>query len=98
MLTGEIRNKVDKIWTDIWAGGITNPITVIEQLTYLIFIRSLDEKELENEQIEALGGEVKKIFPDNEEGQAMRWSKFKTKDPREILTLSAPRSSPLLRA
>ncbi len=34
MITGEIKNKVDKIWTDIWAGGITNPLTVIEQLTY----------------------------------------------------------------
>jgi len=75
MLTGEVRNKVDKIWTDIWAGGITNPITVIEQLTYLMFIRSLDEKELENEQIEALGGEVKKIFPQDEEGQALTHKK-----------------------
>ena len=46
MVTGTIKNKVDKIWTDIWAGGITNPLTVIEQLTYLMFIRSLDEKEL----------------------------------------------------
>ena len=46
MITGVIKNKVDKIWTDIWAGGITNPLTVIEQLTYLMFIRSLDEKEL----------------------------------------------------
>ena len=44
MITGAIKNKVDKIWTDIWAGGITNPLTVIEQLTYLMFIRSLDEK------------------------------------------------------
>lgn len=34
MITGAIKNKVDKIWTDIWAGGITNPLTVIEQLTY----------------------------------------------------------------
>ena len=49
MITGAIKNKVDKIWTDIWAGGIANPLTVIEQLTYLMFIRSLDEKELENE-------------------------------------------------
>ena len=47
MITGAIKNKIDKIWTDIWAGGITNPLTVIEQLTYLMFIRSLDEKELE---------------------------------------------------
>lgn len=34
MITGAIKNKVDKIWTDIWAGGIANPLTVIEQLTY----------------------------------------------------------------
>ena len=46
-----IKNKVDKIWTDLWAGGITNPLTVIEQLTYLMFIRSLDEKELETEDL-----------------------------------------------
>ena len=38
MVTGAIKNKVDKIWTDIWAGGITNPLTVIEQLTYLMFL------------------------------------------------------------
>ena len=57
MVTGAIRNKVDKIWTDIWAGGITNPLTVIEQLTYLMFIRSLDEKELETEEFENMTGE-----------------------------------------
>ena len=50
MITGVIKNKIDKIWTDIWAGGITNPLTVIEQLTYLMFIRSLDEKEIETEE------------------------------------------------
>ena len=38
MITGAIKNKVDKIWTDIWAGGITNPLTVIEQLTYMMFV------------------------------------------------------------
>ena len=97
MLTGEVRNKIDKIWTDIWAGGITNPITVIEQLTYLIFIRSLDEKELENEQIETLGGDVKKIFPPDEEGQAMRWSKFKTKDPREIYDIIQAKVFPFIK-
>ena len=52
MITGAIKNKVDKIWTDIWAGGITNPLTVIEQLTYLMFIRSLDEKEQETDRRE----------------------------------------------
>jgi len=85
MITGTIKNKVDKIWTDIWAGGITNPLTVIEQLTYLMFIRSLDEKELENEQLENISGEsMEKIFPQSPTGQAMRWSRFKNGDPRDI--------------
>jgi len=98
MLTGEIRNKVDKIWTDIWAGGVTNPITVIEQLTYLMFIRSLDEKELENEQLEALTGEpVPKIFPRDAEGQSMRWSKFRTKDPREIYDIVSGKVFPFIK-
>lgn len=48
MITGTIKNKVDKIWTDIWAGGITNPLTVIEQLTYLMFIRSLVMKTIKD--------------------------------------------------
>lgn len=65
--------------------GISNPLTVIEQLTYLMFIRSLDEKELENESFENLTGEtMPKIFPQTEAGQAMRWSRFKEKDPRAI--------------
>ena len=48
MITGAIKNKVDKIWTDIWAGGITNPLTVIEELTYLMFIRSLVMKTIKD--------------------------------------------------
>lgn len=98
MLT-EIRNKVDKIWTDMWAGGITNPLTVIEQLTYLMFIRSLDEKELENERVEALTGEaMPKIFPQDEEGQAMRWSRFKTKDSRMIYDIVGTKVFPFIKA
>ena len=63
MITGVIKNKVDKIWTDLWAGGITNPLTVIEQMTYLMFIRSLDEKELETEEFEHMTGEqMDKMF------------------------------------
>lgn len=99
MLTGEIKNKVDKIWTDMWAGGITNPLTVIEQLTYLMFIRSLDEKELEIETMEALSGEtLPKIFSQDEEGQSMRWSKFKTKDPREIYDIVSTKVFPFIKS
>jgi len=43
MPTGEIRNQVDQIWNSFWTGGISNPLEVIEQFTYLLFIRRLDE-------------------------------------------------------
>ena len=43
MITGEIKNKVDKLWEMFWTGGLTNPLDVIEQITYLMFIRDLDE-------------------------------------------------------
>lgn len=99
MITGAIKNKVDKIWTDIWAGGITNPLTVIEQLTYLMFIRSLDEKEMENEAFEAEGGiEMDKIFPQSEAGQSMRWSKFKNNDPRDIYAIMSQRIFPAIKS
>ena len=98
MVTGIIKNKVDKIWTDIWAGGITNPLTVIEQLTYLMFIRSLDEKELETEAFESMTGEtMDKIFPQTETGQSMRWSKFKDRDPREIFDIISQRVFPAIK-
>jgi type I restriction enzyme M protein len=99
MLTGEVRNKVDKIWTDIWAGGITNPLTVIEQITYLMFIRSLDEKELESESFEALSGEEQpKYFPPGEDGQNMRWSKFKNRDPRFIYDIVSTKVFPFIKS
>lgn len=99
MITGEIKNKIDEIWTDIWAVGITQPLTVIEQLTYLMFIRSLDERESENESLESLGVEVKnKIFPQTEDGQAMRWSKFKDKDARVIYETIGQKVFPFIKS
>ena len=76
MITGEMRSKVDKIWEIFWTGGITNPLSVIEQFTYLLFIKGLDDKETDLERnAEFLGIEVKKIFSD--EQQNYRWQKFK---------------------
>lgn len=99
MLTGSIRNKVDAIWDDIWAGGITNPITVIEQLTYLMFIRSLDEKELEAEAFEALSGEKQlKIFLDDADSQKMRWSRFKNLDGREMYDVVSRKVFPFIKS
>ena len=76
MITGELRSKVDKIWETFWTGGITNPLEVIEQFTYLLFIKGLDDKEIikENDAI-LLGIDFDRTFP--EDKQNLRWSKFK---------------------
>ena len=88
MITGTIKNKIDKIWKDIWASGLTQPITVIEQITYLMFIRSLDQKDIDAEAMENLTGQKQnKIFPETPEGQRMRWSKFKDRDAVEIFDI-----------
>ena len=93
LITGAIKNKVDAIWQKMWEGGITNPLEVISQLTYLMFIRSLDEKELEAERMEqALGTPQPRIFPQtyhNEygaqiDGEQLRWSRFKDKPAQEM--------------
>ena len=66
IITGELKNKIDKIWEIFWTGGITNPLSVIEQFTYLIFIKLLDDKQLRAERDAILLGiEPKKFF--NEE-------------------------------
>jgi type I restriction enzyme M protein len=88
MIVGELKTQIDKIWDDMYSYGIANPLTVIEQLTYLFFIRSLDDMETANERKDAIiGGEpTERIFPQNEEGQALRWSKFCDLKAEEIFT------------
>src|ERR1700683_2085347 len=49
MLTGEIRSQIDQIWNAFWSGGIANPLEVIEQITYLLFLKRLDERETAEE-------------------------------------------------
>ena len=76
MITGELRNKIDKIWETFWTGGITNPLDVIEQFIYLLFIKQLDDVEMTKEnEANFLGVEYETLFP--EECQKYRWSKFK---------------------
>ncbi len=43
MITGELKSKIDRVWDSFWSGGISNPREVIEQITYLLFIRRLDD-------------------------------------------------------
>ena len=49
MITGELRNKIDGIWDTIWTGGITSPITVLEQITHLLFMKLLDDNQVKRE-------------------------------------------------
>lgn len=96
MITGATKSKVDAIWQRMWEGGITNPLDVISNLTYLMFMRSLDEKELETERMETmLGVEQTHIFPEvfvndrNEEiaGKEIRWSYFKDKPAEDMFMI-----------
>ncbi|MCL1948506.1 MAG: type I restriction-modification system subunit M N-terminal domain-containing protein [Turicibacter sp.] len=74
MITGQLKNKIDGIWETFWTGGITNPLEVIEQITYLLFIKSLDDIEIaEEENSVVLGYDHEPLFPESD----MRWSKFK---------------------
>lgn len=93
MITGATKNKVDAIWQKMWEGGITNPIEVISQLTYLMFMRSLDEREFEVEQMEQIAQTPQKhLFPETYrnaygveiDGQELRWSRFKDKPAEEM--------------
>ena len=72
----DMRGKIDRIWETFWAGGVTNPLTVIEQITYLLFIKSLDEIDTAREKNDLLLGITsKRIF--DKEHQNCRWNIFK---------------------
>ncbi len=74
MLTGTIRNDIDKLWEKFWTGGITDPLTVIKQISYLIFARMLDMQE---RALRAGNQNFARIFPETAEGQLLRWKNFR---------------------
>ena len=76
MITGEVKNKIDRIWETFWTGGITNPLDVIEQFTYLLFIKQLDDVETRKEnEANFYKVDYEPMFSDKY--QKCRWSKFK---------------------
>ena len=77
VITGELKSKIDRIWDAFWSGGISNPIEVIEQLTYLLFIRRLDELQtLKENQARRLKQPL--VDPTFLPGQDhLRWSRLK---------------------
>ena len=99
MITGELKNKVDSIWDTIWTAGITSPITVLEQITYLLFMKLLDDSQLKREATaNAFGVKLENaVFKKGEcvvgEGPRvvcnyddLRWNVFHNFDPEKMLS------------
>lgn len=84
MITGELKTKVDRIWDTMWSGGVSNPLSVIEQLTYLLFIKRLDELHTVKE---AKANRTKKAIEEpifSEDQDHLRWSRFKEEAPEKM--------------
>ncbi len=108
MITGGLKNKIDAVWNAFWAGGISNPIEVIEQITYLLFIKGLDDIHTREEnKANTLGRPMeRRVFPEGKDGigagggiafEEMRWSRLKNKDPKTMFDLVAEHVFPFLR-
>ena len=97
MITGELKSKVDAIWNAMWSGGIANPMQVVEQLTYLLFIKRLDELHtLREKKASRLGTAIEDpVFPDGPNpattsgtsAQDLRWSRFRDLAPETLFNL-----------
>src|ERR1700733_4872098 len=86
MITGPLRNQIDRLWTEFWTGGITNPLTVIEQISFLMFARLLDIAETRAEKRAARTGKFH-LGQFNKEQQKLRWSNFKNLPGAQMLRL-----------
>ncbi len=84
MITGELKSKVDSIWNTMWSGGISNPLSVIEQLTYLLFIKRLDELHTLREHKAARTGMLIEDPVFTDEQDHLRWSRFKEAAPEQM--------------
>src|SRR3954469_15347352 len=96
MLTGSIRNQVDRIWDAFWSGGISNPLEVIEQITYLLFIRRLDELQtLAENKANRTGKPIERaIF--SGPADERRWKNFKQVGPNEMFAVVSREVFPFL--
>ena len=104
MLTGAIRSQIDAVWNAFWNGGISNPLEVIEQITYLLFMRRLDELQTleENRSRMTKKPMERRIFPDGADAkgtpyESLRWSRFKHFDPKTMYETVGEKVFPFLR-
>ena len=98
MMTGELKSKVDRVWDAFWSGGISNPLEVMEQLTYLLFIRRLDDLHTAAEnKANRLGQPIENaIYRKSEE--SLRWSRLKNTDPTAMFQTVGEGVFPFLRS
>jgi len=104
MITGELRNQVDQVWDAFWSGGISNPLEVIEQISYLLFLRRLDDLQIleENKSTRLKQPIEHRIFPAGNDKSGMpydncRWSRFKNLEAREMFSIIGEHVFPFLR-
>jgi type I restriction enzyme M protein len=104
MITGAIKNQIDQIWNAFWSGGISNPLEVIEQITYLLFLRRLDDRHTleENKSARLKRPMEHSVFPDgkdpkNRPYEDFRWSRFKHFAPAEVYIVVGEHVFPWLR-
>jgi type I restriction enzyme M protein len=104
MLTGELKSQVDNVWNSFWSGGISNPLKVIEQITYLLFLKRLDELQtLEENKSARLNKPIERqIFPIGKDSKGrpyedMRWSRLKNTSPQDMFKVVDEHVFPFLR-
>ena|SRR5665647_1942756 len=104
MINGELKSQIDSIWNVFWSGGISNPLEVIEQITYLLFLRRLDDLHTleENKSARLKRPMERHVFPEGKDPKGrpyedLRWSHFKHLSPAEMFTVVDEHVFPFLR-
>jgi type I restriction enzyme M protein len=105
MLNGDIRSKIDALWNAFWTGGISNPLEVIEQITYLLFLKRLDDLHTLEENKAArlkLKKLERRVFPETKDPKGRpyedcRWSRFKHFEAKEMFEVVDQHVFPFLR-
>jgi len=105
MITGNIRSQVDALWNAFWTGGISNPLEVIEQITYLLFLKRLDDLHTLEENKAArlkLTKMERRVFPEGKDPKGrpyddLRWSRFKHFEAKEMFEVMSEHVFPFLR-
>lgn len=96
MLAPELKGKINKLWDKFWAGGLANPLTAIEQISYLIFLKRLEDIDNhEKKRVEAKGEKYKSIFEGRED---CRWSHWKYQNAEQMILHVRDKVFPFLKS